>query len=344
MKNFRQILRIFLPLVAVACAVLFIPWTTLRLWISPLPSTVQKQVEQGVDYGLNGIIVYIEKKGLKPEFHTSGFNNRVTQLPVNPHALFKIASISKLYIAAASAKLISENVLSLEKSLAEYLPELSDHIENSDQINLRMMLQHRSGIPEFITEPNLPWSNLPNDPAHFLNLVLDKPADFKPDGQFAYSNTNYLLIARIMDKVLKYSHHDYIRNYILTPLGLKSTYNVLAEADINVVTSGYYSEYEGDLKTQNFVVPGGSMVATAQDLGIFLRALSDGLLLNEKEQALYSSFSKFEHTGLLPGYSSIARYEKDIDAVVVMFVNTSGANTWSTVEILFNRVVRILHE
>ncbi len=84
------------------------------------------------------------------------------------------------------------------------------------------------------------------------------------------------------------------------------------------------------------------MVATAQDVGIFLRALNDGSLLNADEQAIYSSIYKYEHTGLLPGYSGIARYYKDIDTVVIQFVNTSGGNSWTTLEVVYDRIVRIL--
>lgn len=86
------------------------------------------------------------------------------------------------------------------------------------------------------------------------------------------------------------------------------------------------------------------MVATAEDVGIFLRALNDGSLLNADEQAIYSSVYVYEHTGLLPGYSSIAKYYKDTDTVVVLFVNTSGGDTWGIIEIVYNRIIKILQK
>jgi hypothetical protein len=92
----------------------------------------------------------------------------------------------------------------------------------------------------------------------------------------------------------------------------------------------------------DFVAPSGAMVATAQDVGIFLRALNDGSLLNNQEQAIYSSIYEYEHTGLLPGYQSIARYHKDIDAVVIQFVNTSGKNNWTISEKIYKRIIKIL--
>ena len=106
--------------------------------------------------------------------------------------------------------------------------------------------------------------------------------------------------------------------------------------------SGYYVGYDADIKHNDFIGPAGSMVATAQDVGIFLRALNDGSIFNDDEQAIYASVYPFEHTGLLPGYSSIARYHKDIDAVVVQFVNTAGGHSWEKSEIIYNRIVKIL--
>ena len=114
--------------------------------------------------------------------------------------------------------------------------------------------------------------------------------------------------------------------------------------DLSKVSSGYYRGYEGDVKMLDIVVPGGSMVATAEDTGLFLRALNDGTLFDAVEQDIYSSIYVYDHTGLWPGYSSIARYHKDIDAVVIQFVNTSGGNSWLVSEIVYDRIVEILHK
>ena len=114
--------------------------------------------------------------------------------------------------------------------------------------------------------------------------------------------------------------------------------------DLDDVMSGYFVGYERDIKYNDFIHHGGSMVATDKDVGIFLRALNDGSLLNNDEQSIYSSIYKYEHTGLLPGYQSIARYHKDIDAVVVQFVNTSGGNTLTKSEIVYNRIIKILRK
>ena len=344
-KKFAHlILKIVMPIILMVCLIVFVPWLAGLAYVKPLPNSVQEQVSDAINYKLDGVVVYVDKKGKAPEFYSSGWKNREDKIPADPHSLFKIASISKLYIAAAAAKLVNSKQLSLDKTLADYLPDLVGRVENAEKITLRMMLQHRSGIPNFIDDPKYPWANLPTDLNEILKFALDKPANFEPDKSYGYSNTNYLLIGNIIDKTLGYSHHLYIKEEILEPLKLTHTFSLLNEIDMKELVSGYYIGYDGDLKTQNFVSPGGSMVATAQDVGIFLRALNDGSLLNANEQAIYSSIYVYEHTGLLGGYSSIARYHKDIDTVVIQFVNTSGGNSRMISDIVYNRILKILRK
>ena len=97
-----------------------------------------------------------------------------------------------------------------------------------------------------------------------------------------------------------------------------------------------------DLKFPSYVSTGGSMIATAEDTGRFLRALIEGTLFSDEEQSIYSSVYEYEHTGLLPGYQSIARYHENVDAVVVQFTNMSGENRWMRSEAIYRRIVRIL--
>jgi len=354
-KRIVQILRIIMLIVGIVCIVVLPPWDGIWAWITPLPDTVQEQVDEAIGHGLDGIIVYVDEAGEPPAFYSAGWKNKVTQAPADPHALFKIASISKLYIATAVAKLVNSGSLSLDDTLADYLPELVGRIEYADQITLRMMVQHRSGIPDFTDQDEFDWFTPQTDIDKTLELVLDKPADFKPDARYRYSNTNYLLIGRILDKVLGYSHQQYIQSEILAPLGITNTYSLLSQAEYEDVVSGYWYQYDDDLRQLDFIIPGGSMVATAQDVGIFLRALNDGSLLNDDEQAIYSSIYEYGHTGWLPGYYSIAHYHEDIDTVVVQFVNTtggtpmvqffdiSGGTKVMVSDVVYNRIVKILH-
>lgn len=340
MKNTKPKLRALLHAFALVSVILFIPGC---ISLEPLPETIELELEDAISRGFDGIIVYVDQNG-DTAHYTAGWKNRENQIHTDPYALFKIASISKLYIAAAAAILINEDSLFLDKTLADYLPDLNKRIEYAETINLRMMLQHRSGIPDFIDHPDFPWNDLPVSSSDALELVLDKPAEFEPDKREKYSNTNFLLIGEILDKTLGYTHHQYIKRKILNPLGLNDTYSLLSEVNLDDVMSGYFVGYDLDIKQNDYVIPGGSMVATAQDVGKFLRALNKGSLLNEDEQNIYSSIYKYEHTGELPGYQSIARYHEDIDAVVIQLINTSGGNSWSKSESVYRRIIRILEK
>ena len=330
--------------ITIGSVVFFVPWPIVTAYLSPLPGTVQAQLDEAIDHDLDGIIVYIDRAGQPPAFYAAGLRDRDLGVPADPHVLFKIGSISKLYVAAASAMLVSDGVLSLDDTLTDHFPELADRIENADRITIGMLLRHRTGIPDWIDDPEFPWTTSFANVSEYLDLVLDEAALFEPDERYDYSNTNYLLIGDILDRTLGYDHQRYVRERILEPLGLTNTYGTLGDVDAVDVSSGYYIGYDGDVKLLDVVVPGGSMISTAEDTGIFLRALNDGSLFSDDEQAIYSSIYEYEHTGLWPGYSSIARYHPDIDTVVVQFVNTSGGNSWSIAEIVYNRLVRILRK
>lgn len=338
-KTSKRIIRTLL-IAGTIVSLFFVPWPIVNAWIKPLPKTVQQQVDKIAHYGFDGIIVYVDKADKSPQFYTAGYKNTENKIPADPNALFKIASVGKLYTALAISKLVRSGKLALDKSLADYLPELKGRIEYADQITLRMMVQHRSGIPNYTNTFNY-WVHPKQNNDEKLALILDLPASFEPDEDFEYSNTNYLLLGRIMNRVLGYESFHFIQEEILKPLHLNNTYGSLQEVNMDDLMSGYYVGYNGDLKTDNI----GSMVATAEDLGKFIRALNDGSVFKDKkEKDIYSSIYGFEHTGLIPGYQTIAKYHKDIDAVVIQFTNTvdfEGYN-WNLSEIMYNRIVKII--
>lgn len=334
-----------MAMVALVCFIILPPWSIAWAWVQPLPETVQQQVELATEHGLDGIIVYVDQAGSEPELYAAGWKDRDNEILLRPDDLFRIASISKLYIAAAAVKLVVADSLSLEKTLAEYLPELENRIEYANQITLRMMIQHRSGIMNFTDSPNMEWGKTYENPDDHLQLILDEPAAFEPDSEYGYSNTNYLLLGRIMDQKLGYSHHDFIREEMLEPLGLSNTYNLSSELDdLDDLASGYVAGYEDDVKELDHITPGGNMIATAEDVGTFLRAMVDGDLFTHEEREVYTSVYPFNHTGLVPGYQSWATYSPELDAIVVQFVNTSGGFSWEISNVLHGRIFKILEK
>lgn len=337
-KVARNLLRVGLA-VGTIISLFFVPWVLVLAWLAPLPDTVQEEVNAALGHGFDGVIAYVDQTGKAPVFTAAGWHDRDKKIPANPHALFKIASISKLYDAVAVTKLVHDKRLSLDGTLAEYFPELSGRIEYADTITLRMLVQHRSGIPNLTDTPDF-WVNPPENADAALERVLDLPAEFEPGQRYQYSNTNYLLISRLIETVAGCSKAQFIREEILTPLGLENTFGSLAEVNLDAVMSGYYVGIEEDIKTVDY----GSMIATAEDVGTFVRALNDGSVFTEGEQEIYASIYRFDHAGLIPGYQSIAGYHADIDAVVVLFTSTTdfeGYN-WNLSELIYSRIVKIL--
>ena len=336
-KQKKRILRIVLA-IGTPISLFFVPWLLVWAWILPLPNTVQEQLDEAIGHGFDGIIVYVDQAGKPPKYFTAGWHNRELKIPAKPQALFKIASISKLYDAAAVTKLVSDGRLSLDKTIADYLPQITGIIDNSDKITLRMMIQHRSGIPNFTDAPNF-WAAPTKSFEESLSLIQGKPANFKPGEDYEYCNTNYLLINKIMDDVQGYDNFQYIQKEILLPLNLNNTFSSLSEVDIDNVMSGYHVGYPYDLKEDEH-----GMLATAENVGIFLRALNEGSFFNKREKEIYTSIYEYEHSGWVPGYQSFAKYYKDIDATVVQFYSTTDPKlyNWNLSEIINSRIRKII--
>ncbi|MEQ9165028.1 MAG: serine hydrolase domain-containing protein [Fulvivirga sp.] len=336
-KQSQRIIRILL-LVGTVASLFFVPWLLVKAWVLPLPDTIQEQLDEAIGHGFEGMIVYVDQAGKPPQYVAAGWHDREAKIPAKPQALFKIASISKLYDAVAVTKLVSDGRLSLDKTIADYLPELVGRIENADKITLRLMIQHRSGIPNFTDAYNF-WAAPTKTYEESLALILDKPANFEPGSDYEYCNTNYLLINKIMDDVLGYPNFQFIQEEILTPLNLNHTFGSLSDVNIDDVMSGYHQGHPHDLKTDDH-----GMLATAEDVGTFLRALNDGSIFKNGEQEIYSSIYEYEHGGWVPGYQSFAKYHDDIDAVTIEFYSTTDSKLylWNLSEIINNRIVKIL--
>lgn len=335
------LLRVLALIVVVVSVTVFAPVRLFVAWLAPLPDDIPTQLQQALDYGFDGVILYAERKGKPAQTYTAGWHNRSEKIPARPDALFKIASIGKLYTAVAITKLIAANKLVADSTLSELFPHLSQRLPNADTITVSMLVQHRSGLANFTDTKDFWLTAHGLSDQQKLELVLDLPANFAPDSQYQYSNTNYLLLDQIIATVSGSSKPEYIQQSILTPLSLTNTYNSLHDADISRIMAGYYVGIEEDITAADY----GSMLASAEDVGVFVRALNDGSLLSQQEQQLYSSLYVYQHTGLIPGYQSQALYDKDTDTVLVIFVNTSNFsddNYWALFELLGSRVKQIL--
>lgn len=301
--------------------------------------SLQEIVDEATSGSIDGLFVYISQPGVQDQPAVSGIQNRATGDQATSDSLFKIASLSKLFIAVAATKLVNQNSLQMDDTLAMWLPSMSGRIENAEQITIRQMLRHRSGIPDFDSQTGFSWQNPHTSLDATLQYALDLPADFAPDAKYEYSNTNYLLIGQILDTVLGFSHHQFIRDEILIPLQMNNTFLLLEEVDTSRLVHGYWNGV--DRIMQDYAIPGGSMISTTRDVAVFIRALNTDGLLTAQEKQIYPYF--YGHTGWVPGYQSFAEYHQDQDTVIILFVNTTGGGSESQASTTLAKITRYLN-
>src|SRR6478735_1263778 len=136
---------------------------------------------------------------------------------------FQLASMTKTFTAVAVLKLMEEKKLSLEDSLQKFFPEFP-----YKGITIKMLLSHRSGLPyyAYAFQDSTRYGQYGPDNAEVLQWFIKvKPDPYdKPDKGFSYNNTNYMLLALIIEQVSGMTYSDYIRKKICIPLGMKNTF------------------------------------------------------------------------------------------------------------------------
>ena len=317
----------------------FVPWPILKAFLRPVPDTVEEQLEQSLAFSFRGAMASVVKANGEINNYAAGWHNHEETVEAYPQAYFKIASISKLYDVACLSKLVHQKKLNLDSSLTYFFPSWAHRLEYADQITLRMLVQHRSGIYNFTNSPGF-WSNPPKNEEALMNLFLDRPNNFKPNEDYEYCNTNYYLIEKIIELASQENKFEFLKREILIPNKLFHTFGNKAQLEMDSLISGYYVGVDEDIKTADY----SSMVATTADVGRFVYALNTGSLFSAKEHEIFKSLYPTNHTGLIPGYQSYAEYFPEIDAVVVLSLNSTNFEgyEWNLGSIAHNRIKKIV--
>jgi CubicO group peptidase (beta-lactamase class C family) len=276
-----------------------------------------------------------------------GMANYELSVPNAPRTKFHIASISKTFTAAAILILEQRGLLSVDGPLIKYLPDYP----GGDKITIHHLLVHTSGIPNINNFPGYGnWSRFPQTPASLIEKFKNRPLSFPPGTRYDYSNSNYNLLAAIIEKVSGRSYGDFLEEAIFDPLDMRDTaHDGDPAALIMNVASGYApSGYDGfekapwldwRVKTGN-----GSVYSTIEDLSKWDRALYTEKILSRSAQAKaftahvedsvgYGWFISrrlgrrcIRMNGRSPGFQGeIQRYVDDGTCVIVLSNNYSGA-------------------
>jgi CubicO group peptidase (beta-lactamase class C family) len=264
---------------------------------------------------------------------------------MEPDMHFRIASNTKTFTASVILQLASEERLSLDQTVADWL---GDVVPGSRIITIRQLLNMTSGLKDYV-DGNFLKESIFNplqrySPEELLRRISTAEPIFAPGSDWQYCNTNYLLLGMIIEKVTGNSFQREVRDRIVSPLGLSNTY-VPAPDEVEIsapYAHGYFflgdaSTDWKDMAVQNVTGPwaAGNMVSTARDMLKWLNALCSCTLLSEpqckemftwvgtkgsgnlrQQEFQYYGLGVMKyngaigHKGSLPGYrSAILRYQ-----------------------------------
>ena len=211
-----------------------------------------------------------------------GFANLEWNVPNTPTTKFRLGSITKQFTAAAILLLAERGKLSIDDPIKKHMPNAP---ATWDSVTIYHVLTHTSGIPSFTSFPEYMTAKLQPSPAEkTVALFKDRPLDFAPGSQMSYSNSGYVLLGYLVEKISGQSYAAFLRDNIFTPLGMKDTgYDVNAEV-IERRAAGYTPAAKGGFQNAPFVdmtIPGGAgaLYSTTEDLLRWTRGLFGGKLL-----------------------------------------------------------------
>jgi CubicO group peptidase (beta-lactamase class C family) len=310
--------------------------------------------------GFNGNVL-IAQKGVVLYEKSFGYAHLSRKDSLQPEHAFQLASLSKPFTAVAILKLYEDKKLSLDDSVQRFFPQFPYH-----NVTIKDLLSHRSGLPNYIycfMDSVRHGQKYPSNQAvvEWFSQVSPTPMRYNlPDRSFNYCNTNYLVLAAIVEKASGQSFETYLHSTILKPLQMNHTFLVTSQADSTrkfrtaghefgrLVPKDFYDEVIGDK----------GLYSTTGDLLRFYKALSANCLLKKstlKEAFLPRSFEKkgtknygygfrlmldeqdkpkyIYHTGWWKGYNTMMWMSPDDDFVIIILGNSYNRSVYQVKEL-----------
>jgi D-alanyl-D-alanine carboxypeptidase len=197
---------------------------------------------------------------------------------------FRIASVTKSFVAVVTIQLVEEGWLSLDQSVEHWLPGL---VPGGHSISVRQLLNHSSGMPNYLTHSFVKWvRNHPEhnwNPYELVGEALRYPHRFAPGepGRWEYSNTNYILLGLIIERVTGHSLDHEIRHRIIEPLQLGQTSFAPPHIRDGGLLRGYAGPHDYTDINMSFAWAAGGLESSTADLGRYAAVLYGGQLLSE---------------------------------------------------------------
>jgi CubicO group peptidase (beta-lactamase class C family) len=272
-----------------------------------------------------------------------GSANLEWDIPNTPTTKFRLGSITKQFTAASILMLEERGKLKLDDPIKKYVPEAPAAWEPITIFNL---LTHTSGIPNFTNLPEYKTLKLEATPvAKTIAVVRDKPLDFSPGEKMSYSNSGYLVLGYVIERITGASYEKFVTDNIFVPLGMKDSGYDSNTAIIAHRAAGYTSSAAGPVNADyvHMSVPhaAGALYSTTEDLLRWEQGLFGGKLISATSLAKMTTPFKsdyafgvmvqtaggrkvIQHGGGIEGFNTFLAYYPDTKLTVAVLANLNG--------------------
>jgi len=336
--------------------------------------TLERILQEGFEQsGMPGVAAYV-RIGDGEWSEALGVGDLDTREPFDPDAHVRIASITKTFTSTAILRLVDQGELSLDDTLDEFV----DGITNGDRITIRDLLGMTSGIFDFTSDDELmaEWADdltMPWTLDDTMEHIAGRPANFEPGTQVLYTDSNYAILAKVLEEVTGTTASEAVTSLVIEPLGLENTrFPAADEPDVPSPHQQGYRPPGQELGDLDALIPvgdinpevasgAGNMTSTMADLATWVEALALGDLLSPSLQAERLEFRRFPnqaidvgyglgvirlkdvigHDGAIMGYSTVAMYLPEADATFVLVGNGSSNFTTPTMDIFLQMLAAL---
>jgi CubicO group peptidase (beta-lactamase class C family) len=272
-----------------------------------------------------------------------GFANLEWQVPNTPTTKFRLGSITKQFTAASILLLEERGKLKVDDPVKKHMP---DAPAAWDKITIFHLLTHTSGIPSFTSFPDYESKEAQAmTPQQLVDWFKDKPLEFEPGSKWNYSNSGYVLLGYLIEKISGQSYADFVQQNIFTPLGMKDSGYDSNSALIAHRAAGYSRGKDGPQNAGfvNMSIPlsAGALYSTTEDLLRWEEGLFGGKVLKPESLAKMTTPFKQDyafglgvstknghkmiaHNGGIEGFNTSLIYFPDDKLVVAVLANLNG--------------------
>lgn len=347
-----------------------------------ITSYLERIVKENNLPGMN--FTYVSDDGWHHDFSV-GLSDVEKEIPLTTKNTFFSGSIGKTYAATIIFQLIDEQKLAYDQLFKSYFPEIDwlSRLPNIDEITIEMLLTHSSGLPRYVLLPEI-WNQLHENPDKVwnykdrLSVIFDKEPIHEAGKGFAYSDTNYILLGMLIEKLTNKPYYELIQETILTPYELSTTYPSL-QRDMPHLAVGY-SKMPPSFMVPNKTVTdasyifnpqfewtGGGFASTVSDLAQWATIYYTGKLFSDLALKRIQNYSPedfkdgktmvysmgsfvfntpygiaYGHSGFMPGFNSIFMYYPELKIGAAIQSNCDYVESKIRLHDLMNQLIGIV--